>query len=187
MRTVLHLVGRFFGSLSRRPPDEVDEAWALGHLNQAEILLWRRMSAPDRRHAIAVARAVGQGLRTVEADSLNSGWFSNTAEFERSAIAAALMHDSGKVVADIGTLSRVAATVFWALAPPSLVRDWLTVAGPRRLLAEYHDHPRLGAELLADAGSSRLVHTWAGEHHRRPQNWTVPAAIGHLLKDCDDD
>ncbi|MBI4936299.1 MAG: hypothetical protein HY828_20670 [Actinobacteria bacterium] len=53
-------------------------------------------------------------------------------------IAGALLHDVGKQVAGLGTLARVMATV----------------VGPRTArFREYHDHERLGAELLVGAGS----------------------------------
>jgi hypothetical protein len=53
-------------------------------------------------------------------------------------VAGALLHDVGKQVAGLGTVARVVATV----------------VGPRtRRFREYHDHERLGAELLQEAGS----------------------------------
>jgi hypothetical protein len=85
---LLHLARRFFGSLSRREPDPVDEAWVCSVLGDGEHALWRRMSAADRRHAIGVARAVPADLAP-----------------------AALLHDVGKVVSGLGTFARVGATV----------------------------------------------------------------------------
>ncbi|HAP75265.1 MAG TPA: hypothetical protein DCR14_04215 [Acidimicrobiaceae bacterium] len=56
----------------------------------------------------------------------------------RHEAAAALLHDVGKLQAGLGTLGRVLATV----------------VGPRGTrFRAYHDHERLGAELLAEAGS----------------------------------
>jgi hypothetical protein len=53
-------------------------------------------------------------------------------------VAGALLHDVGKQVAALGTLERVVATV----------------VGPRtERFRAYHDHERLGAELLLGAGS----------------------------------
>ena len=37
------------------------------------------------------------------------------------------------------------------------------------------------------AGSHVLVHRWAAEHHRPDDDWTVPSALGLILKSCDDD
>lgn len=60
----------------------------------------------------------------------------------RAAVAAALLHDVGKQVAGLGTLGRVVATII----------------GPRtRRLRLYHDHERIGAEMLAKVGSERVT------------------------------
>ncbi|CAB4364710.1 MAG: HD domain-containing protein [Actinobacteria bacterium] len=56
----------------------------------------------------------------------------------REALAAALLHDIGKTAAGMGTWARVLATV----------------VGPRTSrFRQYHDHERIGAELLRSAGS----------------------------------
>jgi hypothetical protein len=83
---LLHLARRLLGSLrSGGPPDE---AWALGQLSPGERDLWSRMSDPDRRHAVDVARQVPEHLRV-----------------------AALLHDVGKIESGLGTFARVGATV----------------------------------------------------------------------------
>jgi predicted HD phosphohydrolase len=80
------------------------------------------MAVQDRRHSIEVAR------RFIE---LAPG-------ADRSAVAAALLHDVGKQVAGLGTMWRVVATV----------------VGPRtKRLRDYHLHEPLGAALLREAGS----------------------------------
>jgi predicted HD phosphohydrolase len=84
------------------------------------------MSAPDRRHAITVGRRF---------ETLGESW-------SRDEMAGALLHDIGKLDADLGTLARVVATV----------------VGPRTArLRRYHDHERIGAELLTAAGSSSVT------------------------------
>ena len=65
----------------------------------------------------------------------------------REEVAGALLHDIGKVDCGLGTIGRVVATI----------------VGPHgRRFRRYHDHERIGAELLAAAGSSpvtiELVH-----------------------------
>ncbi|MDQ3738183.1 MAG: hypothetical protein M3337_03335 [Actinomycetota bacterium] len=123
MAEVGHLVRRFVGMLSRRPPAPDDEAWAASSLSTGEQALWVQLGHADRRHSIIVAR------RFV---ALRPG-------ATRPEIAGALLHDIGKLDADLGVLGRVAATV----------------VGPRGArLRRYHDHERLGAELLADVGSA---------------------------------
>jgi hypothetical protein len=90
----LHLARRFFGSLRRGGPAE--EAWATAKLTPGERALWARMSDPDRRHAVEVAKAVPGELAV-----------------------AALLHDVGKVESGLGTFARVGATVLGAVR-----RDW---------------------------------------------------------------
>jgi putative nucleotidyltransferase with HDIG domain len=104
-----------------------DTAWAESLLLEGELQLWRRMGAADRRHSIVVARR----FENLAAD-----------EWTRDEIAGALLHDIGKLDADIGTFSRVVATV----------------VGPRTArFRSYHDHERIGAEMLAAAGSSAVT------------------------------
>lgn len=123
MTSVLHLARRFVGSLSRTPPPDSDVAWVVGQLLLGETELWQRMSVQDRRHSILVAR------RFVE----------SVPDASRPEVAAALLHDIGKLVSGLGTFSRVVATV----------------VGPRTTrFKQYHDHECLGAEMLAAAGSA---------------------------------
>ena len=96
-----HLARRLIGSLSRREPDHADTAWAHAHLLASESLLWHRLSAPDRRHSIDVARRF---------ESLGGPW-------SRDEIAGALLHDIGKLDAGLGTLARVAATMVGPRTP----------------------------------------------------------------------
>ena len=169
-----HLAKRFTTSLSPAPPSGPDEAWARKHMLVGERLIWDRMSNPDRRHAVGVARAV--------VDELGSN-------VDRQIVAAALLHDSGKVVSGLSTLSRVGATLFWAVADDGLAHRWAEVEsdGPRKRLAQYRLHPELGAELLGEAGADPLTSAWAREHHLPERDWTVPTEVATVLKACDDD
>jgi hypothetical protein len=104
-------------------------------------------------------------------------------------LAAALLHDSGKVVSGLGTPARVVATILWAVLDDATADRWLGAPDRslRARLASYRRHPELGADLLRSAGSSALTANWAAEHHRPESRWTVPLAVGRILKDCDDD
>jgi putative nucleotidyltransferase with HDIG domain len=122
------------------------------------------MSRPDRRHAVAVARRV-QGALGHEA--------------ERPVLAAALLHDVGKMASGLGTFGRVAATVAGLVQPRA--RE-----GAGRV-ARYLRHDLLGADMLAAAGSDPLTVAWAREHHLTYDRWSVPRRVGWILKAADDD
>jgi response regulator RpfG family c-di-GMP phosphodiesterase len=126
MSSLVHLVRRFVTSLSRQPPSASETAWALGQLLKSEAELWQQMTVQDRRHSILVAR------RFLEC----------APDASRPEVAAALLHDIGKLASGLGTLSRVAATI----------------VGPRtNRFEKYHDHERLGAEMLAAVGSATVT------------------------------
>jgi hypothetical protein len=163
-----HLAGRFFGSLSRTRPAASDERWVATVLEPGELLLWERLPAADQRHAVGVARRVEAVL-------------AGTGEVPRWALAAALLHDAGKVESGLGTFGRVGATVWAAVRG----RD-RAAAGDGRV-ARYLDHPALGADLLRAADADPRTVAWAAEHHLPPQRWTVPPDLGAVLKAADDD
>jgi len=159
----MHLVRRFAGSLLAGQPAPADRAWVEATLSEGEMALWRRMSAADRRHAVGVAR---RAQKTLAEQSAN-----------REVVAAALLHDVGKVDAGLGTFGRVMATL-------------AAMTGLRRLPARVHRylaHDRLGGDLLEQAGSHPLTVAWAREHHRPPERWSVPIDTGRALKAADDD
>ena len=169
-----HLVSRFFGSLWPGGPNADHTRWAESQLLDTEVELWRRMSGPDRRHAAAVARRVERMLG---------------AEATRPVLAAALLHDVGKTEAGVGTYGRVIATVSGAAIgrDPGTIADWTRTRGFTRKVGLYLQHPRLGGDLLAMAGSDPLTEAWAREHHLPSDEWTIPVEIGEALKAADDD
>jgi predicted HD phosphohydrolase len=122
----MHLARRFVTSLSRTPPPSADCAWAVDHLLPAEAELWQQMMVQDRRHSILVARRFVQ----IAPDA------------SRAEVAAALLHDVGKLDSGLGTFARVVATI----------------VGPRTdRFRRYHDHERIGADMLAAAGSDAVT------------------------------
>ena len=136
--------------------------------------LWAALSNPDRRHAVGVARGVVARLG---------------ADTDRSVVAAALLHDIGKVVSGLGTFRRVGATLTWSVIDSRRASEWASREDTmvRRRLGQYRLHPELGAQMLAAAGSAPLTVAWAAEHHAPPDSWTIPLGIGLVLKACDDD
>ncbi len=137
--TAWHLIKRLATSLPRTPPSAGDEAWVSTHLISGEQRLWDRLSNPDRRHAVLVARRFVDRLAPVAP--------------ERAAVAAALLHDVGKLRSGLGTWSRVAATLI----------------GPRgNRFSEYHDHEAIGVEMLIAAGSEAITVALVGRRGDAP-------------------
>ncbi len=173
----LHLARRFAGSLRPGAPTPIDEAWARDSLDDGERDLWARMSNPDRRHAVTVARDVARRWPEVDAGRP-----------PRAVIAAALLHDVGKVESGLRTPERVAATLLWSVLDDAVAERWAAAGSP--VLARYgryRRHPEIGGELLRAAGADPLTAAWAEEHHRPEAAWTVDRRVGQLLKACDDD
>lgn len=157
-----HLARRFVTSLWPGGPGLEGEGWVAAVLGSGELRLWQRMSGPDRRHALAVARRVEAALGEDVAPEV---------------LAAALLHDVGKVEAALGTFGRVGATLAAAAGRPDLT--------PR--VGRYLEHPVRGGALLEAAGAHPLTVAWAREHHLPSERWTVPPEVGATLKAADDD
>jgi hypothetical protein len=172
MASAFHLARRFFGSLSPLGPRRADEAWVAETLLPGEVLLWRRMSRADRRHAAGVARGVERALG---------------AEATRPVLAAALLHDVGKVAAGLGTYGRVVATLAGATSGRETAVAWSKRTGFTRRVGLYLRHPELGAEMLELAGSDVLTVTWSREHHLPAERWSLPIDVARALKAADDD
>ena len=169
--SALHLVRRFLGSVRPGPPPPGDVDWLASFTTAEERALFERMSNPDRRHSLEVARMVAAELP----------------DADRDVLVAAVFHDVGKVVCGYRTPARVFATLFWAVVPHEQARAMAEGTGPMRRLGQYRRHPELGEELLRAAGAPELAAFWAADHHRPAAMWRVPADVGAVLKACDDD
>lgn len=174
MASFVHLTGRFFATLWPFGPKRSDDEWARSHLLDAEIDLWVQMWRPDRRHAVRVARAVVDELED---------------RATRPVVAAALLHDVGKLDARLHTYGRVAATLSGKVVrhDEDVIRDWIRTRGITRRIGLYLVHPRLGGDMLALAGSDPFTVAWAREHHLPEDEWSVPADIGRALRAADGD
>lgn len=172
MASNAHLVRRFVGSLRPGGPTAADQAWVDERLLPAERVLWARLSGPDRRHSVGVARHVERALGH---------------EATRPVLAAALLHDIGKLESGLRTYGRVVATLSARVAGPEMARTWRTQRGFIRRVGLYLLHPELGGDLLELAGSDPLTVTWARQHHLPEDHWTLPAHVAAALKAADDD
>lgn len=172
MASTGHLVRRFFGSLRPGGPSADEQAWVDDLLLPGELRLWRRLSGPDRRHAVGVAQTVQRSLGH---------------EATRPILAAALLHDVGKIESGLRTYGRVVATLSGKAAGADMAHTWRRQRGFARRVGLYLLHAEIGGDLLDLAGSDPLTTAWAREHHLPPEQWTVPAGIGAALKAADDD
>ncbi len=176
----VHWTGRFVRSARPGPPSSADIEWADEHLTEREQILFRRMSNPDRRHSIGVARAVAGQVDALDVD----GQHLDETE-QRAVVAAALLHDIGKSIAGLRTYGRVVATLSGAVGGRDYAEHWQDTTGFTRKVGLYLRYPVLGSELLAVAESHPWVIAWAAEHHEPPEEWTVPHPVGELLAACD--
>jgi hypothetical protein len=167
-----HLVRRFFGSLVPAGPRRADTDWVRSVLSDGELRLWDRMSRADRRHASGVARRVQRALGH---------------DATPPVLAAALLHDVGKLDAALGAYGRVVATLASSVAGRNAAHDWSRARGFTRRVGLYVRHPELGGDMLELAGSDPLTVAWAREHHLPPERWTLPAHVAGALKAADDD
>ncbi len=167
-----HLARRFVGSLWPGGPSRPDDAWATGWLLPGETALWRRMGGADRRHAVGVARRTEQALGP---------------RATRAVLAAALLHDVGKVDSGFGPVRRAVATVAGLCGGRAAAERWRHRTGIVGRTGRYLCHDQIGAAMLTGVGSDGLTVAWAREHHLEPGRWSVPVDIGDALKLADDD
>jgi hypothetical protein len=149
---IRHYVRRFFTSLSRRPPDPADEAWARALVTEDQWALVARLPNPDRRHLVANAREVEAALGP---------------DVDAACVQAALLHDVGKFDAGLGTAGRVAATVTAALVGRARVGAWAARPGWRGRFGRYERHGEIGAREIRAAGGSEMAAEWSELHHHR--------------------
>jgi hypothetical protein len=174
MRPV-HLGRRFVRALWPGPPREREVAWVAGILDPAELELWSTLPNHDRRYTIRVAKLVEAGL----ADTEYAG--------QPRWLAAALLHDVGKLDAGLGVVGRSVATVMGAVAGPARVDRWARTSGFRRRAARYLRHDERGADRIRAAGGRDEAACWAWAHHHRGR-WQasgVPIAVAEALEAAD--
>ena len=167
----VHRARRFFGVLLGGPPDPDDEDWARGWLSPQEVGLFDQMRAMDRRHSVAVARAVERHW-----DGAPPEWV----------MAAALLHDVGKTVADLGVYGRVVATLSEWVGGADMAEHWADTTGFTRRVGLYLMYPTLGADLLEINEADPRVVAWSVEHHLPEEDWTIPVEAGRVLSAADD-
>ncbi|HEV2309944.1 MAG TPA: HD domain-containing protein [Acidimicrobiia bacterium] len=177
MSRAAHLVRRFLGALWPGPPRAGDVEWVQGVLTGEEYGVWAKLPNHDRRHSIRVARRVERALASTP-EAGDPRW-----------LAAALLHDVGKLDAGLGVLGRVGATLAGAAAGHEMAGPWSARQGITRRVGLYLRHPELGATRLRLAGGREEAARWAGAHHQ-PDEWAatgLPPVVVDALVDADDD
>jgi hypothetical protein len=171
----LHLMRRFMRALWPGPPRARDVAWVEDILEYGELALWRALPNHDRRYSIRVAKEVQARLAGTD----HAG--------EAAWLAAALLHDVGKLDADLGVVGRSVATLLGAAAGPRRVEGWASGVGFRRRVASYLQHDERGAERIRAAGGRDEAARWALVHHHRDR-WPasgVPMPVADALEAAD--
>jgi hypothetical protein len=174
-RRPVHLAGRFLCSLLPLRLSARDRQWVGSVLRPEELDLWSRLSSADRRESVGVARRTEATLAGTE----HAG--------ETRWIAAALLHDVGKLDARFGPVRRAVATAAAGLLGPRVVEGWVDRSGFVRRCALYVFHDQLGADRVRMAGGRVEAALWAEAHHR-PAIWEatgIPHAVVAALAAAD--
>jgi hypothetical protein len=175
IRRVLHLVQRFFGSLWPGGPSAAGTAWATQLLTPNELALWRAMPAIDRRESVRVVRRLDAEL----AGGPHAG--------DEKYLAAALLHDVGKIDCRLGPIGRALATMAGGVAGHEVAPAWQARGGIARRFGLYLRHDEIGAGRLRMAGARPAAIEWAALHHH-PERWdtsSIPRTVVEALARAD--
>jgi hypothetical protein len=171
----VHLARRFVRALWPGRPRARDIAWVESILEPTELAVWHELPRHDQRYTIRVAKLVEQRLAGTE--------FAGDPRW----LAAALLHDVGKLDAGLGVVGRSAATVLGAVAGRPRVDRWAHTPGFRRRAAWYLRHDERGAARIRAVGGRDEAACWARAHHHRDR-WPesgVPIAVAEALEAAD--
>lgn len=174
---LLHLSGRFARALWPGPARPADVAWVESVLSPSAYSEWQLQPTHDRRHTVGVARDVQARLAGTEyAD--DPRW-----------LAAALLHDIGKLDARLGVYGRVVATVSGVAGGPGIADAWSERSGFTRRVGLYLRHPEIGADRIRLAGGPEEAAQWAAAHHSAA-TWStldIPEPVIAALAAADND
>lgn len=121
-----------------------DDAWARQRLTAAEHALFERLPPEERNHGVAVAKCLAKARPD-----------------DRDLLAAALLHDIGKLGTPRGAVVRALTHVL----PPSGAASEPRLEGLAGARQARVHHAAYGAELLRRAGSSARVVELVARHH----------------------
>jgi hypothetical protein len=129
----------------------------------------------DQRHSIAVARRVERTLAGTD----HAG--------EPCWLAAALLHDVGKLDARLSVPGRVVATAVVAVRGREAVAARASESGLPGRIGRYSQHPARSAVLIERAGGRPEAAVWAAAHHESGPPAGIPAPVVVALRAADDD
>lgn len=138
---VLYRLSQFWQNVTARPLTQPEIEEVSADLTPGELALFRQMSVSDQQHALRVCRL----LR-------------NCGMMDSDLLAAALLHDVGKVRVKLTAWDRTLAVLGEKIAPVR-VAEWGQGEGTgwKRTFVVRKQHAAWGAALAAEAGSSPSV------------------------------
>lgn len=125
MSSPAHLIRRWWGTIRAEPLGVSELEWVRSTLHASEWNMWVAMDWRDQRHAHQVARRFVETIPGEETPT-------------RAAIAAALLHDVGKVASGLTTFERVLASI---------------LGGRTARWRAYIGHEAIGLDMCRRAGS----------------------------------
>lgn len=159
LRSLPHLIRRFFRSLVARRPDPADQLFIASVLHGPVAQLFALLPAMDQTHSVRTAR------RVTEAEP---GRF--------DLVRAALLHDVGKAHAGMGILGRSVSSLLAMFHLPVTAR-----------MRVYLDHGRLGSVDLVSSGETGIVVAFADGHKSASAPPGIDPADWALLRRADDE
>lgn len=152
---IAYRLGQFWQLVTARPLSAAAWQEVETVLNPDEVALFRRFDRADQQHSYRVLRTLRQAGHE-----------------EPDLLAAALLHDIGKIHCRPRLWERVLGAILEKVAPRR-ARIWGAgeAKGWRRALVIRRKHPQWGADLARDAGSSPLT----VELIRRHQDEQLPS------------
>lgn len=138
---------QFFAAVTARQLTQADQAIVQRYLSPAQRALFEQMPQNDQRHAVAVARSL-----------IHCGWS------DIELVQAALLHDIGKTNGGLHLGYRVVIVLLRTFWPAGLKRIAALDTGWRRPFHIHQQHPRIGAQMAAEAGSSPRVVELIAQH-----------------------
>ena len=104
-------------------------------------------------------------------------------------LAAALLHDVGKLDAHLNVFARAGATIAGGAAGHEMADAWIQKRGITRRFGLYLKHAELGETRLRVVGAREEAAVWAGAHHDA-NTWDTlgwPSHVITALDEADDD